>query len=98
MNLSYLLFNLLCYYSIYIIIMYLQLYINDYKESVILKSVNYNMLIVFLISNIFTGYFNISFNTIFMNNRDGYLILVGYMISVIIFSIGLFHQNVKIRF
>lgn len=98
MNLSYLLYCLFCYYSIYVVIMYLQLYICNYKESIILKSFNYNMLIVFLISNIFTGYYNINFTTIFMNNRDGYTILVGYMITVVIFSIGLWYKNIKIRF
>jgi phosphatidylinositol glycan class W len=96
-NFPFVLFSLMCGLICLIGLLLIEFYIKDHKVSVLLRAVNRNQLILFLIANLMTGGVNLILNTLETSDYAAVGILSLYMFLYGLAATALDFFNITIK-
>jgi glucosaminylphosphatidylinositol acyltransferase len=96
-NFPFVLFSLMCGLLCLIGLLLIEFYVRDQKVSVLLRAINRNQLILFLVANLMTGGVNLVWNTLETSDFAAVGILAAYMFLYGLIAAALDFFNVVIK-
>eukprot|EP00743_Colponemidia_sp_Colp-15_P002493 GILK01002703.1.p1 GENE.GILK01002703.1~~GILK01002703.1.p1 ORF type:complete len:508 (-),score=34.16 GILK01002703.1:310-1677(-) len=96
-NLPYILWILAYNLSSLASLVVFDLCLTNHRDNVVISSVNFNQLVVFILSNLLTGWVNVTINTLEVPAFMAFGILLSYMFVVCLGAYLLYHLQLRIK-